>query len=215
MKKELRTVIVILLMALSVFAGWYLGANLTPEKESKNAKEEVKENVNKEQKDEEKEEETDKEVVYEDWMKYILNADIKSISYFEGYADQNEEEEIHVDLTIDDLKAIFSGLVLNNKSIIRYYTDGIGFTGGYVLTVEYVKNNVTYTFEMANGFIFCDDAENNSDEEFYSLLDKADYKIVDNTTAGADVSSDEYLYRYEDLTIFEEYFCEYDNTCTN
>lgn len=208
MKRELKIVIILLLIALGVLFGWYLGTTVNSDKESTNDKKEIEKNLN-----EEKKEEIDKEVEYQDWMQYILNADIKSMSLFKSSALEDSDESI--DITIDDLKAIFVELMSDNESISRFYSDGIGFTGGYILTVEYVKNDVTYTFEIRNGFIFCYDEEHNEDKELYNLLNTADYKIVDNTSEGADTSSDEYLYLYEDISVFDEYFCEVDNICDN
>lgn len=104
MKKSFKVIIWILLFILSIYLGWILGekfANKEDKLTNKETKEEVKE-LNKD---------------YQNWINYIINQNITSITYYKPILD---EEDINfkegvpsyyiVDLTKEDLISIFDSM---------------------------------------------------------------------------------------------------------
>ena len=137
--------------------------------------------------------------IYPEWMNYIRNSDIEKIVLVKS---EVGKEDIKKELTKGDLDNIFKYLLKHNKKLLKVYIDSLGFMGGNTLTVSFKNNNLSYKFEIRDGLIFCfDEVSGRSDnEEFFELINKEDFKEIN---AGL---YSEYVYKYEDVLVFDEYF---------
>ena len=138
-------------------------------------------------------------ITYPEWMNYIRNSDIEKIVLVKS---EIGKEDINKELTKGDLDKIFKYLLKHNKKLLKVYIDSLGFMGGNTLTVSFKNNNLSYKFEIRDGLIFCfDEVSGRSDnEEFFELINKEDTKEIDKNLYS------EYVFKYEDIKVFEEYF---------
>ena len=138
-------------------------------------------------------------ITYPEWMNYIRNSDIEKIVLVKS---EIGKEDINKELTKDDLDKIFTYFLKHNQKLLKVYIDSLGFMGGTTLTVSFKNNNLSYKFEIRDGMIFCfDEVSGRSDnEEFFELINKEDSKEIDAYLYS------EYVYKYEDVLVFEEYF---------
>lgn len=146
----------------------------------------------------------DTKIEYPNWMQYVLDADIESITL-----SKIGDEEKSVTLDKDKLKEIFSGLLYENDKVIKYYSDSYGYIGGYDLLVTFTKNDMHYKFEIMNGMILCYDEESGrrDNQEFIDLISNSDLEIV-NETNSDNLDDIDFVYKYLNTKTFDKYIEE-------
>ena len=154
---------------------------------------------------------SNKNIVYTDWMKYILDSNIEKISLVKSDLD---EEDIAFELTKEELKEIFIGLLQDNDSLTKVYSDDLGFMGGNSIIVSFKINEKKYKFQIRDGMIFCYDelSGRNDNQEFFAILAKEKIKVIDQTNDGINKDT-EYVYKYQNVNILDIYICKKSGNC--
>ena len=113
------------------------------------------------------------EVNYPDWMKHILNSDIKSVTLTRTYnINSDSSNTSDVNLTNEDLENLF--VKLKDYNLIKYNTTGIGVPENQ-LVISYDYNGKNYNLSFYDGSINV----NNGDEKLINLFNNGNY--TDNT----------------------------------
>ena len=117
--------------------------------------------------------EKDNEVIYPDWMQYILDSDIQSITLTRTFNINSESSSsVNVDLTKEDLESIF--VKLKECNLIKFNTTGIGVPENQlVISYNYDKKN--YNLEFYDSWVRVDE----EDKQLMSLINKTNH--TDNT----------------------------------
>lgn len=188
--KKKNIIIIVLSLIIVLLIGFILGSNFRDDETENNINDNqnVNENTNND------------EVSYSNWMDYILNSEIQSVTLIRN----NEitlSEESRINLTKEDLKNIFVNF--KNLELEKYKTTGIGVPVNE-LSVSYKVNNNIYNLVIADDTIFMRD---NDDSKLIGLLDKVAV-LEDNGLNDVDSG---YVFRFKtsyNTNIYDSYFQE-------
>ncbi len=138
------------------------------------------------------------------WNDYILNCDITGVKLKRVKIAMTEGEkdfEKEISLTKSDLKDILNKL--NELSIVKRYSIGMGIADGDTLTIDYNSDGGNYSLSIPNGIIF---TETLKDAKLKELLEDSVTATEDEQYKGQDGSFFVYEFNGEYSTIYDPYF---------
>lgn len=169
----LVVIIVILLMVIALMIGWYLGSNYGDKQQQVINNNDTKETQTATNSNTSKEDLSS----YPEWMQYILQSDIKSISIYKWMNEkdkdykENKNSLYKIEITRDDLKEILNSMKNAKMKVVV----GRGGNADY-LRISYVSNNKDYDLDFRQNYI----DYNAEDDELTQLLTKENTDIVNN-----------------------------------
>ena len=186
MNKGLKVFIYILVIGLCFALGWFLGgkladmngtnsSNTTNNSTNNNASTDTSSNTNSNEK-----EDVNNNKVYKDWISYVLNQDIKSITYYHQILDENDPNfksgnpSFYVnDLSKDELLSIFDSMDNSTIGLVA----GLGGIADYV-EIAYDRDGKDYFITITQGGLI-----SSNDYEYHNILRKEVANIYNNMTA--------------------------------
>lgn len=173
-RKIFQIIITIVFTLIGVIIGWYLGTSLSDNNSSNNQIEnKVDEKVTKE-------EDIQEVSQYPEWMQYILDSDIESITIYKWMNEtdkdykENQNSLYTVEITKEELEEIFDSM----KNVEYKTVLGMGGVDDYIKIV-YNSNNNHYEFSiMSLGNMFNSD----TDDKLNNLLRKEIIDFINNMT---------------------------------
>ncbi len=138
------------------------------------------------------------------WYDYILSQDITSIKLKRTrVAMSADEEDINKEVTITkkDLTTILGKL--NQLTLVKRYSIGMGIADGDTLTIKYNKEGSGYTLSIPNGVIF---TEQLNDTKLKKLLEDNITNIKDEQYKNQNGSFCIYEFDGEYSPIYDSYF---------
>ncbi len=208
MNKTLKIVIYIIVLGLCLLGGWYIGGKFADKEDSVNTSSNTNTNTDTNNSTEETTKKNDNNKVYQGWISYILNSDIKSIIYNNNIIEEINGEyksrnEI-VEFTKDDLVEIFDSM--NNSTI--GLVDGIGGPGGVIIEIVYTKSGKDYKVTITQGGIIGSNDEDyinilrNEVKSIYNSMSDEEKKLYSENPVGN-------IIKNWDSSILKEYYNKY------
>ena len=211
MNKTLKIVIYIIVLGLCLLGGWFLGSKLADSGDSVNTSTDTSStnvDTNSSTNSSEETEKKNDNIAYQGWVSYILNSDIKSITYnntiIEEINGEYKSRNEIVEFTKDDLVEIFDSI--NNSTI--GLVDGIGGPGGVIIEIVYTKSGKDYKVTITQGGIIGSNDEDyinilrNEVKSIYNSMSDEEKKLYSENPVGN-------IIKNWDSSILKEYYNKY------
>lgn len=139
---------------------------------------------------------------YAEWMNYILKQNITNIEINRTrYVGDNEEDyDLTVNLTVEQLKSVFSKLM--NYNLVKEYLQGSGFTYGDILTISYSINGTNYDVELLNDVL----SVSYVDDGLLTALENSNHTVENEEQKDMEGVYFNYYFQGYSESIFDEFF---------
>ena len=199
--KRLYVIIAVLLVLVMVLGGYIVYDKVNNKDELENKNQSIGNDKN-DSKD------INTPVSYDNWMDYVISADINEIdvNYCVFMKEENIWKRESVKITKNDLSKIFDEM--KKSTLTKDYTGGYGGPCNESLDIKYRSENNDYTLSIMY-YSFIDPMNKENDPNVLSYLKNSNYTI-ENYTDNMDPEKSQHVYKYNyDNKIVDNIINEY------
>lgn len=199
--KRLYVIIAVLLVLVMVLGGYIVYDKVNNKDELENKNQSIGNDKN-DSKD------INTPVSYDNWMDYVISADINEIdvNYCVFMKEENIWKRESVKITKNDLSKIFDEM--KKSTLTKDYTGGYGGPCNESLDIKYHSENKDYTLSIMY-YSFIDPMNKENDPNVLSYLKNSNYTI-ENYTDNMDPEKSQHVYKYNyDNKIVDNIINEY------